>query len=79
MASSSQATLTQEQVLQLLDSKGEIKDTRTLWPGEREKPSWQDEQASEEYFQRRAAWQVGLQGPLNSLNSREVSEMRWLS
>ena len=74
---SSQASLSQEQVLQLLESNGgTIKDTRTLWHGASEKPSWQDEAASEDFFKRRAAWQLSLQGVLSSLTSREVRS-RW--
>jgi hypothetical protein len=74
MASSSQAVPSQEQLLQLVESHGgAIKDTRELWKSATEKPSWEDEAASEEYFKRRAAWQLSLQGILNSLISREVS------
>jgi hypothetical protein len=74
MASTSQEMLSQEQILQLLESNGgEIKDTRTLWQEGGQKPSWQDIEASEQYFQRKAAWQVGLSGVLNSLQSKEVS------
>lgn len=75
MASSSQALPSQEQVLQLIESNGgTIQDTRTLWKGPTEKPSWEDVTASEEYFNRRAAWQVSLTGILNSLRSRDVSK-----
>lgn len=75
MASTSQKPFTSEQILQLLESNsGEIKDSRKLWPENDQKPAWTDVEASEQYLQRKAAWQLELSAVLNSLTSREV---RW--
>jgi hypothetical protein len=63
----------QEQLLQLLEThKGRIADSRTLWKEEGSVPDGQDPKLVEEHFRRRANWQLGLQGVLNSLKSREV-------
>lgn len=69
----------QEQLLQLIESsKGRIADSRTLWKDHGTAPGGGDDpKAVEEYFRRRANWQLGLQGVLNSLKSREVGCM-WL-
>jgi hypothetical protein len=74
MTSPSPALPSQEELLKLIDDNGGIiKDTRDLWKSPTPKPSWEDVTASDEYFNRRAAWQVSLTGVLNSLRSRDVS------
>lgn len=75
MASSTgaQEVPTQEQLLQLIESNGgNIKDTRTLYKNDSSEPSNQDPKAIDEAFRKRADWQLGLQGILNSLKSREM-------
>lgn len=75
MASSTetQEIPSQEQVLQLIENNGgQIKDTRLLYKGEVKSNVAQDPKAAEESFRRRADWQLGLQGVLSSLKSREM-------
>ncbi len=65
------STVTQEQVLQLLDQQGTLPDTRQLYKGaahEAQDGSW-----NEAAFKENAAWQLQLQSVLKSLNSRDVS------
>lgn len=61
----------QEQLLQLLGNS-DVQDSRTLWHSDHAKPNSDDAKEVDEYFRKRAEWQLSLQGVLNSLKSREV-------